>query len=264
MDSLVVLSRSQEVSMARLMTERISAAEDTDQHRSSYAHFRAADRAVEEALRTTLRDDIPPPLTEIATNLGYRTVTSLERRYPDLCVEISTKRRSGLKASPPPQCAAPVPRERIENALIEELRKDGLTSLNAVAASVGLRNRRRLYKGFNDLRRAIVAKNKRIRKQRLDAIENALRAAFDERPIPTVTELAHRLELRDVTRITSRFPELSAELRYRRQAEVVITRPRGDDHVRKAIAVAHSMKPTQPDAGRFAAIASPECSRNRR
>jgi len=58
--------------------------------------------------------------------------------------------------------------------------QEGLVSLQALAAKIGLRNKRRLYKGFHDLRRAIVAKNRRIRKQRVDTIESTLRAAFDE------------------------------------------------------------------------------------
>ena len=55
----------------------------------------------------------------------------------------------------------PVPRDTIEGALAEELGKDGLTSLAAVAAEVGLSNKRRLYNGFHAVRRAIVEKNKR-------------------------------------------------------------------------------------------------------
>jgi hypothetical protein len=102
---------------------------------------------------------------------------------------------------------------------MEALKKNAVTSLGAVAACIGLRNKRRLYKSFHDLRRAVVSKNKRIRKQCGDAIENALRAAFDEKRIPTVTEVARRLQLRDVTRITRLFPNLSAELKYRRQGE---------------------------------------------
>jgi hypothetical protein len=47
---------------------------------------------LEEALRTALGDDIRRPLTEIATHLGYRSVTPLQNRYRDLCGEIVSKR----------------------------------------------------------------------------------------------------------------------------------------------------------------------------
>jgi hypothetical protein len=77
--------------------------------------------------------------------------------------------------------------------LTEALNQDGLVSLHAIAAKIGLRNRRRLYKGFHDLRRAVVAKNKRLRKQSSDVIEGALQAAFNETPVPTLTELAAAL-----------------------------------------------------------------------
>lgn len=53
----------------------------------------------------------------------------------------------------------PVPHERIEAALIEALNEDVPTNLRAIAASVGLGTPRRLYKGFHDLRSAVVAKN---------------------------------------------------------------------------------------------------------
>jgi hypothetical protein len=58
-----------------------------------------------------------------------------------------------------------VPRDRIEKALIEELRKADFTDLRAAAASVGLSSKRRLYKDFRDLRLAIVAKNATIKKR---------------------------------------------------------------------------------------------------
>ena len=64
-----------------------------------------------------------------------------------------------------------VPRERVERALVEALNKDDLTNLRTVAASVGLTSTRRFYKDFRDLRLAIVAKNRGIRKQWLQDCE---------------------------------------------------------------------------------------------
>ena len=234
MDSLAALSCSQKVSMVRLLTERIPVT-NIDHQRSPYAHYRIADSVVEEALRTALRAGIPPPLRDVANQLGYRSVATLQNRYPGLCSEIASQRRTRRKVSSPPAGRAPVPRERIEKALIAELSKVSLTSLGAVAVSVGLRNRRRLYKGFHDLRQAIVAKNERIRKQRVDAIENALRVAFDERPVPTVTEVARRLGFVCVTSVTSRFPKLAAELRRRRPAGLTKNAHRESEHVRQRL-----------------------------
>lgn len=61
----------------------------------------------------------------------------------------------------------PVPRDRVEKALLEALNKDGLTYLRTVAASVGLSSTRRFFKDFRDLRLGIVAKNREIRKHQL-------------------------------------------------------------------------------------------------
>jgi hypothetical protein len=66
----------------------------------------------------------------------------------------------------------PVPRDRAERALVEALNKDGLTHLRNVAVSVGLSSTRRFYKDFRNLRLAIVAKNREIRKQRVHLIAN--------------------------------------------------------------------------------------------
>jgi hypothetical protein len=68
----------------------------------------------------------------------------------------------------------PVPRDRVERALVVALNKDGLTNLRTEAASVGLSSIRRFYKGFRDLRLAIVAKNREIRKQRVHVISNSI------------------------------------------------------------------------------------------
>ena len=130
-----------------------------------------------------------------------------------------------------------MPSDRIEKALIEELSKPGFTDLRALAASVGLSNKMRLYEdGFRELRLAVVAKNAAIRNRRVDGIENSLRAAFDEEPVPTVTEVARRLGFAGVKPLTSRFPELTAELRARRlQGKPAQRVRRVSEHVRQRL-----------------------------
>ncbi len=131
-------------------------------------------RYVEAALQAALQAAVPPPLQEIANQLGYRTVSSLQYRFPALCCEIAGRRRTEVRTSRPSPSKATVPRDRIEKALIEELSKAGFTDLRAVAASVGLSSKRRFYKDFRDLRLAIVAKNATIKKRRLVAIRPSL------------------------------------------------------------------------------------------
>jgi len=79
-----------------------------------------------------------------------------------------------LKVSRSRSHVMPVPRDRAERALVEALNKDGLTHLRT-AASVGLSSTRRFYKDFRNLRLAIVAKNREIRKQRVHLIANTTR-----------------------------------------------------------------------------------------
>jgi hypothetical protein len=149
-------------------------------------------------------------------HLGYRGVESLQRRLRDLCDEIVRRRRSILRRSPAPP-GVPLPRERIERALSEALRQGAPVSLHSLAESIGLRNERRLYKGFHELRKAVIANNMWLRQRSSDATEGVLREALTETPVPMVTDLARRQGLKCVTSITRRFPGLSAELRQRRR-----------------------------------------------
>jgi hypothetical protein len=138
-----------------------------------------------------------------------------------------------LKIASPQPCTVPVHRDCIETALIAELSKTDLTYLKDVALAIGLKSPRRFYKEFGNLTRAIVEKNKRIRKQRVGAIENTLREALYERPVPTVTEIAQRLGFARVTSVTSRFPEPTAELRRQHLRRSVERTCRNNEPVRQ-------------------------------
>jgi DNA-binding transcriptional regulator YbjK len=216
-DSLLAFCRIQNVSLTCALTERIvSNQKKEEKERSWYVHHRVPSSIVEQALRIALKSATPPPVYALASQLGYRAGATLRHRFPALCRQIAVRRLATLKVSRPPSHVTPVPRERVEKALIEALNKDGLTRLRTVAVSVGLSSTRRFYNDFRDLRLGIVTKNREIRKRQVRAIESALRAAFDEQPVPTVTEIAHRLGFACVSAVTSRFPELTAQLKARR------------------------------------------------
>jgi phage terminase Nu1 subunit (DNA packaging protein) len=245
MNSLVSLSLSCDIPLLHFVTERIESHNNAEPKHSPKAHHRVADRIVEGSLRTALAAVAPPPLCDVANGLGYRTVAALQGRYRALCGEIANKRRLSMEGPGQSSGKAPTSRDTIERALAEDLEKDHITSILAVAASVGLSNKRRLYKGFHDVRGAIVAKNKRIRQRQREAMESALRDAFAEQPIPTVTEVSRRLGFACVTGVTSRFPELTAELRRSRQAQL----PKGGrrtEHIRQKLAEALKEFPPAP------------------
>ena len=238
-DSLVKLSRGLGASLLGLFTERIDIRMGVKAHQTKThqkcpwkAHYRVASGVVEEALRAAVQAATPPSLREIASQVGYLSVYPLRFRYPALCCEIQRKRRAALRISHPFPLRPPVPREWIEKALIAELDKPGFTELGAVAASVGLSSRRRLYKGFHDLRAAIIAKNATIKRQRREATAAALRtviqaslaSASSYQSVPTVEEAARRLGYATTKPLTSRFPELVAQLRACRQALRLVKR----------------------------------------
>ena len=247
MNSLVALSCSLNVPLIRLLTERIDTASNRAEQRCSpKAHHRVEGVVVEEALRGALTTEMPVSLLEIANGLGYKAVASLRRRYPLLCEEIAGRRRlceaSGKLSGKPP-----VPRDAIERALADELKKECLTNLQNVATSFGV-NKRRLYKGFHEVRRAIIARNRAIRRQNVAAIASALQTALDEQPVPTVTEIARRLGFRCVSAVTSRFPELSAELRRKRGGKPTETGGAKNDYVRQKLTEALVEAPPPPCA----------------
>lgn len=218
MDSLVLLSLHQNTSMLNLLTEPIVVEPRVTSH-PAHAHYRVDASTLEAALQATLREDVPSSLAEIATRLGYLSVAPLQFRFHDLCQAIMRKRRANLKLSSAP-VTVPIPRDRIEQALSEALLKDGPISLSSLAKSIGLRNKRRLYKGFHDLRKAVIANNRQHRRQRGAAIESALRAALAETPVPSLTDIARRLGLKSTSAFTRRFSDLSTDLKRRRQAEL--------------------------------------------
>jgi len=218
MDSLVLLSRCQDASMLRLLTERIVVAPRITSH-PVHAHYRVDGPTMEEALQTALHEDVPPSLVEIAARMGYLSVAPLQFRFHDLCQAIIRKRRANLKLSSP-SATVPIPRSRIEQALSEALLTDGPVSLSSLAESIGLRNKRRLYKSFHDLRNAVVANNRQHRRQRAAAIENTLRAALAETPVPSLKDVAQRLSLKSTSALTRRFSDLSTALKRRRQADL--------------------------------------------
>ena len=240
MHSLVTFSHSQNVSLIRLVTERIDRGNKPDQKCVWNAHYRVKASVVEAALQAALQVAIPPSLPEIANQVGYRSVASLKFRYRALCREIVGRRRAQMRVSN----KAPVPRERIEKALLEALSKPGFTDVRVVMASVGLRSTSRLYKDFRDLRLAIAAKNATIKRRRLEvsraalitAIEAARATPCNQLPVPTVTEVAQRMGFATAEPLILRFPELTTELQAcRRRATQGKYRHRPSERVRQRL-----------------------------
>ena len=173
MSSLLKSCSQPECSLIRFLTERIDSARSSRFGRFIWkAHYRVAGNVVEAALRAALRSTCPRRHCADCEPFGI----SVGRPAP---IPISSPLQRNCKAehelcarpSRPHPTKAPVPKDRIEEALVAELTKPDYTDLRSVAASVGLSSARRLYKGFHDLRLAISAKNAAIKKRRREAID---------------------------------------------------------------------------------------------
>ncbi len=119
MDSLALFALNQNVSMLRLLTAEI-AVDEAVAGPGAHARCRVAGPAVEEALRGSSRRYSSARLEEIAKDVGYRSIAPWQNRYRELCSQVVSKRRSGLKLSPISP-GKPVPRERVERALSDAL-----------------------------------------------------------------------------------------------------------------------------------------------
>ena len=250
-DSLLRLSRNLNVSIVRVLTESIESNSETNHKSALHIRANVPGRVVEQDLECALRAGIPPSLKVPANQL----VASLRNPNPKLRRELASGSHEMPNVSSHRADMAPVPRERIESALVEELNKDGFTVLRVVAASVGLTSKRRIYEEFRELRMAIVAKNAKFRKRQgatvetcvRAEIERALRSSFNEQAIPTVAEVAHRLGFTAVRPVTWRFPELTAELRAcRRRARRSECAHPVSENVRQRLAEALAEHPPPP------------------
>ncbi len=171
--------------------------------------------ALRQALETILASDEEPPpsILEVALRLGYRSVSALYSRFPELTHAIVAKYQSYN-----PDKRAVMNSEELRQILesILDSKEEPPPSIQEVARSLGYRSETSLYGRFPELTRKIVAKYRAYHsnyKQRMSSgeLQEALEAvlASNEDPFPSIQEVAQRLGYHSKGPLYEQFPELA-------------------------------------------------------
>jgi AcrR family transcriptional regulator/predicted DNA-binding transcriptional regulator AlpA/transcriptional regulator with XRE-family HTH domain len=170
------------------------------------------------------QDGLLPSLKEIGKRVYYPE-TSLRRHFPELCRAIVERRRNGvLREFPVPEVqperwfseddrSAGKQKKRedldeAQKALEKVLDGDSYPSMIEVAQQLGF-SASSLYHYFSVLCRTIAMRHKQQKDRELQHLKSALEEvlASDQRPYPTMQEVAKRLKCNDVI-LYNHFPEL--------------------------------------------------------
>jgi len=147
-------------------------------------------------------------LRDVAGELGFTSLQSLRRRDPALCERICPKghRRRVSPHTHHPERSFPS-NETIEKAIIAALTLPTPPPLKEIARELGFRNDSSLYTRFPDLCKAFAEQNALARKAEIERCREAVDAAADQMPAPTIGEVAERIGITDAT-LKHRYPDL--------------------------------------------------------
>jgi TniQ len=153
-------------------------------HAEPPAHSLPSNETIEEALTVALTQPIPPPLKAIASGLGFRNVTSLYTRFPDLCKAFTDKnaliRKAGI--------------ERRREDVAAAANRTPPLSLKEVAAQLGVTEETLTYR-YPDLCVKIVARISERKACEFERQRHELRAALMENPLPSAEAISARTGL---------------------------------------------------------------------
>ena len=216
MESLLRLCRALRLSPVRLFMAAISpedqmwdfAKERIGRELPKPHHaFPLRTEAVAEALEQALNGDLPTTVEKVAEGLGYRTKAGLRHLQPVLCARLTQKLRT--------PSAKRTSADQVRRALEAAIAQAPPPSLQAVAASLGLKGCSRLYRRFPKLCRVLVAKNRRFKHQSNEVVKEILTKALAENPPPTLDHLARRVGFHQAKPLWFRFPEILQALKSR-------------------------------------------------
>lgn len=158
---------------------------------------------VEENLRLALEESPPPSIEAVARRMGHHP-TKVRNRHPELCQQIFNRYWIYRRDKHPP-------RKKIISAFKAALKEEPPPSLQRVLKRLGcLDTGYYYYENYEDLCFEISGRYQAYRNKPFDEDKDQrrLKAALDEEPPPSFSEMARRLgHKRDFVR--QKFPELS-------------------------------------------------------
>ena len=170
-------------------------------------------------LTECLSEEPPPSVAEIARRLEFHSDDTLRFREPDLCRQITARRRdSGTGVS----STRPVYRicegYHLENILRGNLAQESPLSLREIASKLGYKAPHAIRERFPELCRAIAAKRKQQPLRGKEKLRLALEAARTESPPPSLMQIARRLGFSSEAVLLAAYPEMCASHRQWRRA----------------------------------------------
>ncbi len=174
-------------------------------------HFTGNASTIKELLQAAANDPARPSLSELATQIGYKSKGSLRRIAPELCRQISARNQEARVNNPQANIGRyddKTLREKFTAALAE----NPSATASQIANAIGYEDIKSLIDRCPDLYSALMERRRADRKERKESLEKALKAALMEQPPPTITAIATRLGMKNPSAIHHNFPELERAL----------------------------------------------------
>jgi len=147
------------------------------------------------ALQAAVREQPPPPLSDIARRLNFKSVEWLRHAYPVFSKQIVLNYRKSGRSHwwRKPGAARICERAEIRELLERSLAKEHSVSPGAIAVGLGYANEGCIQNRFPELCRAIRRKIRQEKEARISAMQVALKNTLSDDPPPPLHEVARRL-----------------------------------------------------------------------
>lgn len=188
---------------------------------SSFPHARILDRkgksdlmhqALQTALEDALEKKVPPSIREIAMQVGYTSAATARRLYPELCLNIISKRRA-LVGTERIRLATLKrhPDETIRAELEAAIKRPSSISITEVAIRLGYKTSAALWSRSPELCAELLRKNK-------EKLRASVEQAIENQSITTASDLARHLGRRaDFSTLRTNFPVACRRVSARRK-----------------------------------------------
>lgn len=174
---------------------------------------------VRRILEEALHEEPAPSLHDIAHRLGYTSTVSLYAVDREICKRITANHRRathshGRKKRATVQICDEATTKRFLESVLAQHQP---ISVNQLSRSLGHVHSSTLWRKFPDLCRAISAKTAAQKRTLRHAAEQALRAALQEDPPPSLSKLSNRVGYMSTMALRRHFPVLCAALQAQRK-----------------------------------------------
>lgn len=214
LDTFIKLIQRLELSVKDFLAGKRSEIELPDRREF---HFTCSASTIKERLQAAVNDPARPSLSELATQIGYKSKASLKRVAPELCRAISARHQE-VRVNDPQANKRRYDDQTLREKVSAALAETSSATPRQIANAIGYKDCKSLIDRCPDLYSALVERRRTNRKQRNESLEKDLKAALMEQPPPTIKAIATRLGLKTTCAIHHNFPELERALTDRARA----------------------------------------------